>query len=95
MGDSDGGGGKSTLVQAPQKQKGPGRTGASQTGFTKGRKKAGAMTAADFKMEKGSPPARHGASVPKLKYPNAQRNEACLCGSGKKFKKCCIDALAA
>jgi len=24
-------------------------------------------------------------------YPNTKRNQLCPCGSGKKFKKCCID----
>ncbi len=27
----------------------------------------------------------------RVKYPGAKRNAPCPCGSGKKFKKCCID----
>jgi len=26
-------------------------------------------------------------------YPNVGRNEKCPCGSGKKFKNCCVDKL--
>jgi uncharacterized protein YecA (UPF0149 family) len=29
----------------------------------------------------------------KMKYEGIGRNEYCPCGSGKKFKKCCIDEL--
>ena len=29
--------------------------------------------------------------LPPKKYPNAERNKPCPCGSGLKFKKCCVD----
>jgi len=30
---------------------------------------------------------------PVLKYPGTKRNAPCPCGSGKKYKKCCIDKI--
>ena len=30
-----------------------------------------------------------------LKYKNLGRNDICLCGSGKKYKKCCLDKIKA
>lgn len=96
MGDSDGGSGKSALVQAPQKQKGPGQTGARSMGFTKARKKKGNTVAdliAEGAFRKKGKAATTGNSL-RFLYPHAQRNEPCPCGSGQKFKKCCIDKLA-
>ncbi len=31
----------------------------------------------------------------KIQYKNLQRNQICLCGSGKKYKKCCLPKYAA
>jgi uncharacterized protein len=33
--------------------------------------------------------AVHERKVPRAMQPKVGRNEACPCGSGKKFKKCC------
>ncbi|MEN6462799.1 MAG: SEC-C metal-binding domain-containing protein [Syntrophomonas sp.] len=30
-----------------------------------------------------------------IKYPNTRRNDPCPCGSGKKFKRCCINKVEA
>ena len=56
MSNDSAGGGKSTLVQAPQKSSAPVQTGTKSTGFIKGRKKASAhMTAGEFKFKNKSP----------------------------------------
>ena len=86
----DTGGGKSNRVQAPQKSSAPVRTSTVGGGFVKGAKKKGQMTAGEFKFKNSSPPAKHGGTVTQQKYPLLHRNDLCGCGSGKKFKKCCL-----
>lgn len=40
-------------------------------------------------------PSSHTASLPGPSRPSAKvgRNDQCPCGSGKKYKRCCIDAV--
>ena len=84
------GGGKSTLVQAPQRTSAPVQTGTKSGGFVRGAKKK-VMTAGDFKFKNDSPPAVGSyAPAPKNPYPLLQRNDVCGCGSKKKYKKCCL-----
>jgi preprotein translocase subunit SecA len=40
-----------------------------------------------------SPPGRFGSEPIRNKNRNVGRNDPCPCGSGKKFKKCCLDKI--
>lgn len=85
------GGGKSTLVQAPQKTAAPVHKGTSGGGFIKGAKKKQAMTAGDFNMpSKPKPESGRSGTPPKKPYPELTRNDLCGCGSKKKYKRCCL-----
>ena len=89
----DSGGGKSTLVQAPQKSSAPIRTSTVGGGFIKNQKSKKGMTAADFKFKNDSPPpstTSSSAGAPKNPYPKLHRNDKCGCGSGEKYKRCCL-----
>ncbi|MBD3322328.1 MAG: hypothetical protein GF350_14605, partial [Chitinivibrionales bacterium] len=48
---------------------------------------------ANFVREKGKWLYKDGAIVPAAQYvrdkPKTGRNDPCICGSGKKYKKCC------
>lgn len=92
MGEKSTSGGKSTLVQAPQKTSAPISTSTKGGGFVKSQKNKKVMTAGDFQMAtvpKASVKSSY-AYAPENPYPKLTRNDKCGCGSGIKYKKCCF-----
>lgn len=84
------GGGKSTLVQSPQKSRAPIATGTSSKGFVRNSKKD-VMTAGDFNFKAPKPEVKTSYAPPPVNpYPEIGRNDNCGCGSRKKYKKCCL-----
>jgi len=88
------GGGKSTLVQAPQKTAAPVHKGTSGGGFIKASRKKKAFTMGDYQMPskpKTEVKKSSLSAAPKNPYPKLTRNDLCGCGSEKKYKRCCLE----
>jgi len=59
-------------------------------GFFGGHRKEVARIPEPPAKDSGPPPAAPAPPVPVTSEPKVGRNDPCPCGSGKKYKKCCL-----
>ena len=92
MGEKSTSGGKSTLVQAPQKSSAPIQTGTKQNGFVRSSKNKGTTAGEQLSHLFNKPQSAYKiqyGDAPDHPYKTLTRNDKCGCGSGVKYKKCC------